>query len=136
MNAPFLISADSHVVETPDIWTSRMPVRFKDRAPRQERMEQGDAWVIPGTPPFPFGLIQCGGLPPQEYRLWIRWDEVRQEASEPAARIAGQEKAGVQAEVLYPSPRIAVALHGADGDLEYHVAAIRAYNDWLSEYCA
>jgi predicted TIM-barrel fold metal-dependent hydrolase len=136
MSAPFLISADSHVVEAPDVWTSRMPAKFRDRAPRQERMVQGDAWIIPGTQPFPFGLIQCGGLPPEDYRLWIRWEEVRKEAFEPAPRVAGQARAGVGAEVLYPSPRIAVALHGADGDLEYHVAAIRAYNDWLSAYCS
>ena len=136
MTMPSLISADSHVVEAPDIWTARMPAKFKDRAPRMERMEQGDAWVFPNTPPFPFGLVQCGGLPPEEYRMWIRWDEVRPEAHEQKARIAGQVKAGCQAEIMYPSPRIAIAMHAQDGDREYHVAAIRAYNDWLSEYCA
>ena len=29
-----LISADSHVTEPPDVWTKRMPAKFKDRAPR------------------------------------------------------------------------------------------------------
>ena len=36
MTAPFLISADSHVLEPPDIWTSRLPAKFQDRAPKQE----------------------------------------------------------------------------------------------------
>ena len=52
-----LVSADSHVVEPPDVWTRRMPAKLRDRAPRQQRFEEGDAWVIEGlAQPFPFGL--------------------------------------------------------------------------------
>ena len=29
-----LISADSHVSEPPDLWTSRVDKRYRDRAPR------------------------------------------------------------------------------------------------------
>jgi predicted TIM-barrel fold metal-dependent hydrolase len=137
VTTPFLISADSHVIEPPDLWTSRLPAKFRDRAPRHERMELGDAWVIPGTKPFPFGLNQCGGLPPEEYRLWIRWEEVRKEAYDVPTRAAAQGRSGVAAEVMYPSPRIAIAVYGlSETDPEYHLALIRAYNDWLSEYCA
>lgn len=131
-----LISADSHVVEPPDLWTSRMPEKFRDRIPHQVRMEQGDAWVIPGSQPFPYGLVQCGGLPPEDYRMWIRWEEVRKETYEIPARIASQVRSGVAAEVMYPSPRIAIAMYANDTDPEYHLALVRAYNDWLSEYCA
>ena len=70
-----LVSADSHVVEPPDVWTKRMPARLRDRAPRQQRFDEGDAWVIEGlAQPFPFGPTQCGGLPPEQYRLWVRWE--------------------------------------------------------------
>ena len=41
-----LISADSHVNEPPDLWTKRVPQALRDRAPRIERFEQGDAWRI------------------------------------------------------------------------------------------
>ena len=34
-----LISADSHIVEPPDLYTSRIEPRFRDRAPRMERLE-------------------------------------------------------------------------------------------------
>ena len=37
-----VISADSHINEPPDLWTSRVQAKFKDRAPRVERFEQGD----------------------------------------------------------------------------------------------
>jgi len=136
MSMPLLISADSHVVEPPDLWTSRLPRKYQDRAPHQERMEQGDAWVIPGSAPFPYGLIQCGGLPPEEYRLWIKWEEVRPETYDIPLRLKSQDRSGVRAEVLYPSPRIAIAMYANDTDPEYHLALVRAYNDWLSEQCA
>lgn len=41
-----LVSADSHVNEPPDLWVDRVPARFRDRAPRMESFDQGDAWVL------------------------------------------------------------------------------------------
>ena len=80
MTAPFLISADSHVLEPPDIWTSRLPAKFQDRAPRQVRTEQGDTWQFPNSPAWPYGLNQCGGLSPEKYSPWVKWENVRPEA--------------------------------------------------------
>ncbi|HLT15083.1 MAG TPA: hypothetical protein VK007_00155, partial [Acidimicrobiales bacterium] len=34
---PWIISVDDHVVEPPDLWTSRLPAKYQDRAPRVER---------------------------------------------------------------------------------------------------
>jgi predicted TIM-barrel fold metal-dependent hydrolase len=131
-----LISADSHVVEPPDLWTARLPARFRERAPRQLRLPDGDAWQIEGVPaPFPFGLTQCGGLPPEQYRLWIRWEEVRPEAVDPAARLAAMDASGVEAELLFPSPRIQNAIAALE-DRAFEAALVAAYNDWLSEWCA
>jgi predicted TIM-barrel fold metal-dependent hydrolase len=136
MTIPKLISADSHVVEPPDLWASAMFEKYGDRAPHQVRTAKGDAWAFPGTTPFPFGLVQCGGLPPEDYRLWVRWEEVRKEAYQPAARLASQDRSGVRAEVLYPSPRIAIAIYTNDADPGYQMDCIAGYNDWLSEHCA
>jgi predicted TIM-barrel fold metal-dependent hydrolase len=47
-----------------------------------------------------------------------------------------QDQDGVTAEVLYPTPRIQNQLAWHKSDPEFHVACFRAYNDWLSEYCA
>ena len=40
---------------------------------------------------------------------------------------------GVDAEVLYPTPRLAQAVV-ATPDVDFHLAMVRAYNDWISEY--
>jgi hypothetical protein len=37
MGAFKVISADSHIVEPPDMYTSRIEPRFRERAPRIER---------------------------------------------------------------------------------------------------
>ena len=37
IDLPRIISVDDHVVEPPDLWTSRLPARYKDRGPRVER---------------------------------------------------------------------------------------------------
>jgi uncharacterized protein len=136
MANPKLISADSHVIEPPDLWTSRLPAKFQDRVPKQIRSDQGDQWQFPSSPPWPYGLNQCGGLPPEKYSPWIKWEDVRPEANQIPARTAGQGGSGVVAEVMYPSPRIVMAIHNEDKDPEYHLALIQAYNDWLSEYCS
>ena len=51
MAAYRLISADSHIVEPPDLYTSRVQPKFRDRAPRMQRQKtpsgsEYDAWFI------------------------------------------------------------------------------------------
>jgi predicted TIM-barrel fold metal-dependent hydrolase len=129
-----LISADSHVNEPPDLWTERVPAALRDRAPRMERLEDGDGWIIEGVDdPINFGMNACAGLPPEEQRGWARFEDLRPGGHDPRARIAEMDEDGVDAEVLYPTPRLSQAIF-ASRDVEYHEAMIRAYNDWLSEY--
>ena len=129
-----LISADSHVNEPPDLWQKRVPRAMRDRAPRMERFDAGDAWVIEGVrDPINFGMNACAGLDPAEMQGWIRFEEMRRGGHDPAARLEEMDRDRVDAEVLYPTPRLANALV-ANPDPAYHLAMIRAYNDWLSEY--
>ena len=57
---PRIISVDDHVVEPPDLWSSRLPARYADRGPRIVRQKirfVGDGaggsgalgWVAPGA---------------------------------------------------------------------------------------
>ena len=39
-------SSDCHVIEPPDLWTSRVDRRFRDRAPRVVRYEDTELWVV------------------------------------------------------------------------------------------
>jgi predicted TIM-barrel fold metal-dependent hydrolase len=132
-----VVSADSHINEPPDLWTKRLPAKFGDRAPRIEHFEQGDAYVMEGTGgPLPFGLTCAAGVPHEQRKQWIRFEEVRPGGYDPKARIGEQDVDGVQAEIMYPTPRVGNQLFWYTVDPEFHVACIRAYNDWLSEYCS
>lgn len=137
MSAYSVISADSHINEPHDLWTTRVQAKFRDRAPRVESFEQGDAWVIEGAlDPINFGGNCSAGLPLEQRSAWIRKEEVRPGGYLPAPRIQDQDQDGVDAEVLYPTPRISNQLFWQRDDPEFHVDMIRAYNDWLSEFCA
>ena len=131
-----LVSADSHVNEPGDLWTARVPAAFRDRAPRIEHFAEGDAWVIEGVgDPINFGMNACAGLPPGEMRAWARFEDLRRGGYDPAARLDEMDRDGVDAEVVYPTPRLAQGIV-APPDVEFHLALVRAYNDWLSEYVA
>lgn len=129
-----LISGDSHVNEPPDLWTKRLPTKYKDRAPHMRRFEQGDAWVLEGADdPVNFGLNQCASDPPEKTVAWIKWEDCRPGGYIPEARIAEMDEDGVDAEILYPTPRVGNSLWWNSSDHEFHLECIRAYNNWLSE---
>jgi uncharacterized protein len=129
-----LISADSHVNEPPGLWKDRVPARFAERAPRMERFEEGDGWVVEGVAdPLPFGLSACAGQEAALRRVWVHFEEIRAGGWDPAARVKEIDRSGVDAEVLYPSPRLFNAI-AAITDPELHLVCVQAYNDWLAEF--
>lgn len=129
-----LISADSHVNEPGDLWTSRVSAKFRDRVPRMERFEEGDAWVVDGMDqPMPFGLNCGAGMKPEMRKAWMFWDDVRPGGYDPKARIEEMDLDQVDGEVLFPTPRLGSAIF-AHPDKEMHLEIVRAYNDFLSEF--
>jgi predicted TIM-barrel fold metal-dependent hydrolase len=131
-----LVSADSHVIEPGDLWTSRLPSRFRDRAPHITRFPQGDAWVLAGVDePITFGFNAAAGTDVQTLAPWKRWEEIDAAGYDPVARVRAMDADGVDAEVLYPTPRLAQYLANVPDD-DFHVALVHAYNDWLPSYCS
>ena len=41
-----IISADSHVIEVPDLWEKGLPTSMRDRAPKAYFDEGRDAWMF------------------------------------------------------------------------------------------
>ena len=102
--------------------------------PGSSASTQGDAWVIEGVDdPITFGMNACAGLAPEEMKGWMRFEDIRRGGYDPAARLVELDRDGVDAEVLYPTPRLSAAIV-ANPDVGYHETMVRAYNDWLSEY--
>jgi predicted TIM-barrel fold metal-dependent hydrolase len=133
-----MISVDDHIdlgYLPKDLWSERLPKSLRERGPRVMETESGaSVWV-------------CDG---QNWGRWAggRWvDEARsyQTALERAGvekegvlrpttahlRLNDMDRDGVEATVMFgPVHALAIA------DPELRLAAYRAYNDWLSEFCA
>jgi predicted TIM-barrel fold metal-dependent hydrolase len=75
----------------------------------------------------------CAGLAPEEMRGWCRFEDIRHGGYDPAARLVEMDADSVDAEVLYPTPRLSQAIF-ANPDADYHLTMVRAYNDWIAEY--
>ena len=131
-----LISADTHVLEPADLWTSRVDARYRDRVPRIEWLEKGGAWIIEGTKePISFGFTMSAGRKAEDLTDWLRPDEVDPASwGDPKARLDIQDADNVDAELLFPNRPFQGVVGNRDADL--HNAMVRVYNDWLSEYCA
>ncbi len=67
---PRIISVDDHVVEPPDLWTSRLPRKYADRGPRVSR-DRGGAEMSGGVYRF-----TKGGTEGPEYDWWLYDDLV------------------------------------------------------------
>ena len=44
----FVVDADSHWCEAPDLFTKRAPAAFRDRVPRVEQVDGEPSWVMDG----------------------------------------------------------------------------------------
>ncbi|HEX3947209.1 MAG TPA: amidohydrolase family protein, partial [Acidimicrobiales bacterium] len=134
MTEPGIISADSHVVEPHDLWRDRVSAKFRDRAPLLIHEQDTDRLVCEGRDLAPVGLLAGCYRSDEETRIEGRWDEdVPAAGYDPRIRLGEIQKDGVDVEVLFPS----VGMHMypiTDASLQW--ALFRAYNDWLSEFCA
>ena len=132
------VSADGHVVEPADLWTTRMDKRFRERAPRVESRPEADYYIIEGLTEFPVGLegvtieekIQGQVTTPKGRRH----AETRPGAWDPQPRLVDQERDHLRAEVIYPGGFGLQFFHVQDA--EYQREIIRVYNDWISEFCS
>jgi len=136
MPAFAMISADSHVVESPDLWEKWLPREFLPKAPKLVKdAEGGDAWQYrPGTPPVPLGLVTTYPGRTYEQFKWTgaKYDQINQGAFIGATRVKEQKIDGVDAEVLYPSQRT-MRHFMLDDDTMFHKQGIQAYNNWMAK---
>ncbi|HUY27155.1 MAG TPA: amidohydrolase family protein [Candidatus Binataceae bacterium] len=133
-----IFSADSHVIEPADVWTTRIEPRFADRAPRVVKRiadREGDFFVAEGLHPFPVAGFAVAGVDPKQFgaAMAAGYPGVRPSAWDPVERLKDQDYDGVVGEVLYPS--LGMRLFQLE-DGELRAASFRAYNDWLADYCA
>ena len=131
-----LIDTDSHIIEPPDLWTSRVPRKWRDDVPQPDvkdgetRWRVGDTWL--STVGF-YGWAGWKEFPPS---MPADFEDLEPGACDPKERLGRMDDMGIWAQVLYPN---IVGFESATIkklDPPIALACIQAYNDWLLEWCA
>ena len=150
-----VIDIDTHVQEPEDLFTSRLSKKWGDRAPRVALRKDVDLpkpdpeqfavdlqlrdddhmWVIDGQP---FGLTAmlswAGNEEPfPAHRRTVA--EVHPAAYDPEARLKLMDEVGVHAAALFPNLFLGIE-RLTKIDQELATECVRAYNDFLADWCA
>jgi predicted TIM-barrel fold metal-dependent hydrolase len=133
-----IMSADSHVLEPGDLWTKRMPEKFRDRAPtiiHDNKGQSGDFLFCPPLPPFNVTSLGSAGIPPEEQEKFSLggYKVCRPGGWDPAERVKDMDLDGVDVEIFYCG--LGMFFFGHPDD-ELQRAIMRAYNDFAHEYAS
>src|SRR5262245_13104985 len=131
-----IVSADSHITEPANCYVDHIDPAFRDDAPYMHHDDDaGDLFVIPRMPkPVPMGLGAAAGKPAEEISIFgVDFDELHRGGWDPEARLPEQDRDGVSGEILYPTVGMVLCNHD---DFDYKHACMRAYNQWIAEYCS
>ena len=155
---PRILSVDDHVVEPPDLWTSRLPAKYQDRCPRVERdsavfnFEGGEFTYQKGVPggaecdwwlyddlvyPFP-KLSAASGFETLDVEP-VTFDQIRPGGWKQADRLADMTANHVDASLCFPNvlPRFCGQTFLEREDKELALLCVQAYNNWMiDEWCA
>jgi predicted TIM-barrel fold metal-dependent hydrolase len=133
-----IIDADTHINEPPDLWETHLSGKLAEQAPRViDGPHGGKAWIAAdGKRTMAVNqLINTAGVSPTDWQLIPDdgYDSMRSGGWDPKQRIADMDIDMVDVHVLFPSYAFLIC---DTPDRDLHVALIRAYNDWISEYCS
>lgn len=131
-----VVDTDSHLTEPPGLWADRLPARYAEIMPRVRRSPGGrDVWLLgdrviaPAWGSAPAGFSDYWPAHPRTI------DEVDPAAHDPHARARHLDRAGISSQVIYPN---ILSFNLQDllsiGDAAFHLACVRAYNDFLVDF--
>ena len=156
---PKIISVDDHIVEPSDVWTSRMPARYKDAAPHIVRKEMPDVTFVGGkltvnegggTAPADWWIYEklqrpllrvdsAVGVPRDEVTMkGITYEDMRPGSYRQKERLEDMDENHIEASLCFPTfPRFCGQTFTEAEDKELALLCVRAYNDYqVEEWCA
>jgi len=133
-----VIDVDTHLTEPPDTWTARVPASLRERVPHVERIDGNDVWMAAGERlghPGYYSMAGHDGVMPVS--IPKTFDEIPETMYDADARLRFLDEQGIHAEVLYPN----VGGFGNGyflrlGDRDLVAQCVRAYNDFLHDWCS
>jgi uncharacterized protein len=131
----FVVDADSHWCERPDLFTSIAPARYRDRVPRVEEVDGQRMWVFDGHPIGRYsagGVVARDGSKEESDTALHHWtgEEIHEGAYNPWVRLGVMDDCGIDVQVIFPST---IGLGGQDlamvTDEALRRLTIELYND-------
>jgi uncharacterized protein len=130
------ISTNEHVIESPDVWTSRLSKQtWGDRIPHiVPKADGSEVWLMDGREYPLVGTGSAAACMSDRADEPKRWADIPAVIADPVQRAAAMQEQGVDYAVLYPSVAgIGGEVFGRIVDPELELACVRAYNDWVVE---
>jgi uncharacterized protein len=135
-----VIDVDSHLLEPPDLWTSRLSNKWdRDQLPhvRHNPAADEDWWFIGGNPEIAVGTSAMAGYHEYFPDRPPTFEDVPDSAAYlPTERLRWMDEMGVYAQLVYPN--VSGFGSGAFAALAPGLAldCIRTYNDFLTEWAS
>ena len=127
-----IVDCDTHMTEAPDLFTSRVAAKFKDRVPLVKRVNGVDRWFVGDRD---FGQLGGNVIRKDNNKLLGRLafptlDEAHPGGHEIGPRLQAMDDMGVYAQICYHNSGVTQAGSLMSlGDNELAVQIIRTYND-------
>jgi uncharacterized protein len=130
---------DSHIIEPADLWTSRVSSKWGDLVPHvrfHERLQE-DRWYVGQRKLYGVGAFAQAGWREYPPSHPPSLSEANPAALDPKARLAYMDEMGIYYQVLYCNI-LGFHSHVFLNELPHELATecVRAYNDWLTEFCS
>jgi predicted TIM-barrel fold metal-dependent hydrolase len=133
-----VIDVDTHLTEPPDTWTRSFPASLHDQVPHIERIDGRDTWMVNGErigSPGYYSMAGHDGIMPAS--IPETYDDIAPAMYDAKARLEFLDREGIDAQILYPN----VGGFGNGyflrlGDRDVVAQCVRAYNDFLTDWCS
>ena len=99
-----LFSVDDHIVEPADVWSKRVPARYKDRAPHVVERDGRQTWEWEGGSEQTMGLNAVAGKPREQWGMEpTRFEDMIPGCYDPKERARDFLSQGIFASLAFPT---------------------------------
>lgn len=130
-----LASGDSHLQVPADFWTDRVSRQYEEYLPKRIKRPGGGEAIQAADGSLYVGATgSYAGHTPEDFDPLTAFDyEQAVGAGPPQQRLREQDQDGVEGELLFPGSSATHGIRVKNDDA--YLAMLRAYNDYLADYC-
>ena len=135
-----IVDTDSHITEPPDVWTARVPKKYAELVPHvavhpktgRRHWRVADVWYWPVAGG---GTSQAGWPEPLPSGPW-EYDEADPAVYKAGDRLRRMDEFGLEVQIVYPNIIGFISATLIPLGLEVSTMAVRAWNDFMLEWCS